>query len=779
MISQELYFTDRKEEFIILNKAFDNLMKNNEFFKVFSFYGIGGIGKSRFINYCLNSSVVLSHQNLVVLNINLEIVKSDNIMNAIFGLRKQIPTTCPLFDYAILNFWNRYNPSEFNTDFSKTILEQCMDYFSGSADFSYKNISVFSLANKIFSLLRKAFLNSMYEKEIENLTMAEFVEKLPEFIGTDIRLKYFDKFLVLFVDAYEQYETNWIESLISNIGYGICIVASREKLNWSINVEELRLDSLPENETGKLLDQYGINPNLQKNIIRITECVPIYLDLAIHSVLNANPKSFYFFLSKQDIVTRFLDHLNKEIQETIIALSIVQIFNKEIFEALIKELNIPIPIFEYYKIIRLSIINSNNELNGFYKIHDVVSENIRSIFTKEYRKCIFDSYIRVIHKCTFSDVEKIFIYKHILYLFILNDFTLDNSTCEIMLDLFFCAKGTLLPISYSSLYNYNQSKELKPIYLFTKVIYNERHPSIERFKWLNLIENPKVFGKHLKSYKIILGYIKGLLNDQSELFNTLTSINEFLTSNEINEWYYGQTKIFLGDYYVTQGDFTSALRELSAYKRLLTNTFVYYRNHLFQVNRHLGHLYRFNLFCEEAMAQYQEALNSTIEPSELQKLYIYTNFAETASFFNYKFLYENYCLYLQLCKKHGDLKSLGKIYNSASILFIRTNKFKKARKFLRKSIYLNHQDGYISGIVFAYLNLLFLEKKALGKFNERTLRFFRKHISRIKRYFYLELPIHLLNDDIESVTRVKEEFSWIDFDRTLAEYSRFFKNLGL
>lgn len=778
MNNEKLSFTDREYEFGILDSAFANLMKNNEFFKVFSFYGIGGIGKSRFINHSLTSSNVLSHQNLLILNINLEIVKSDNILNAIFGLRKQIPTTCPLFDYAIMNFWNRYSPSEFNTEFSKTILEQCLVFFSETIDFSRKNISVLSLANKMMSLLRNVFSDSMYAKEIENLTMAEFIEKLPEFIGTDIHIKYFDKFLVLFVDAYEQYETNWIETLISNIGYGVHIVASREKLHWNIRVKEIKLPSLPEPKTKELLNKYDIEPNLCNNIVEITECVPIYLHLAIQSIKNNKKESSYFFSNKKDIVTRFFDHLNKEIQEVLIVLSVVQIFNKDIFMMLVKELNIPVSILEYFKIIHLSIIN-NDELDGFYKVHDVVSENVRYIYSNEYRKCIFNSYIRVVHKCIFSDIEKIFMYKHILHLFIINNFALDNTICEIILDLFFNAKGTLLPINYSSLLSFDENNELKPIYYFTKAIYNERNPSKERFEWLELIEKPSVFGKHFKSYKIIYGYIKGLLQNQSELFNTLNSINEFLTIGELNEWYYGQTKIFLGDYYVTQGDFNSALRELSGYKRLLTNTSVYYNNHLFQVNRHLGHMYRFNLFCEEAMVQYQEALASTIEPSELQKLYIYTNFAETTSLFNHEFLNENYCLYLQLCKKHRDLKSLAKIYNSTAILFIKNKKYRRAIKFIRRSIYLNNQDGYISGIVFSYLNLLILEKKAFGNFRERTLRYFREQLSKIKRYSYLELPIFIINNDIESINRIKNEFNWIDFDRTLAEYLRFFKELGL
>ena len=96
-------FTDRNDKIKIIHDELNALLYDHLYFKVLSFYGIGGIGKSRFVEYAIDSANI-SHQKLTYLKINLEIVKSDNILNAIFGLRKQIPTTCPCFDYAILNF---------------------------------------------------------------------------------------------------------------------------------------------------------------------------------------------------------------------------------------------------------------------------------------------------------------------------------------------------------------------------------------------------------------------------------------------------------------------------------------------------------------------------------------------------------------------------------------------------------------------------------------------------------------------------------------------------
>lgn len=776
---EPILFTDRQNEFNIINNAFLNLMANNRYFNVLSFYGIGGIGKSRLIENTLQTSELLTNQNLVELKINLEIVKSDNMLNAIFGLRKQIPTTCPIFDYAIMNFWNRFSPYELNTEFSKSIFEQCLAFFSDKLDISYNCINILSIVENLISRIKQLGLDSIFYDEIENLSYDEFLKKLPEYLGIDIRNKYFDKYLIVFIDAYEQYTTNWLETLIFNIDFGVFIITSREKLRWKkLSVNNYHLKELPDDDTRNLLCKYKINNNQIENILNISECIPIYIELAIRSIQGN--EEIYYFTDKEDIVNKFFNHLEKNQQELLIVLSLIQIFNDELFENIIKSLNLQISVLEFFNLKDLSIIQNIKDFDDFYKVHDVISNNIQKLYTYEYRKKIFDCYLEAIPKCNLNNLQKTMLYKHILSLFIKNNFSLDRNTCEKLLDLFFIAKGTLLPIEYESVNNYSDESSLKPVFYFTKTIYNERESSLLRLEWLETIKDSVyILGKHAKSYNIIHDYLLGLLGDQSKLISTLNIINELLSIAESNEWYYGQTKIFLGDYNVTQGKFITAKCSLDSFKNQLENQCIMIDNFIFQVNRHIGHLYRFNLFCEDAFRQYKLALYSTGIPTELQKIYIFTNYCETACLYNYEYVEKNYMYFLKLCKKHKDLKSSAKIYCSAALVFIKNKKYKKAKKYLRKSIFLNTLDGYRSGIMFAYLHQLYLEIKTKKYSKNNTRLCFEKQLELIGRYGYYKLPLAILDNDIEEIEKIRKQYEWLDFDKTLNEYIRLFQDLNL
>lgn len=776
---EPILFTDRQNEFNIINNAFTKLMADNSYFNVLSFYGIGGIGKSRLIKYAFQTSEILNHQNLIELKINLEIVKSDNVLNAIFGLRKQIPTTCPIFDYAIMNFWNKFSPYELNTEFSKSIFEQCFAFLSDKPDISYNNINILPIVGNLISGIKQLGLDSIFYSEIENLSYNEFLKKIPEYLGIDIRNKYFDKYLIIFIDAYEQYNTNWLETLISNINFGVFIITSREKLKWKkLSVNEYQLIELPNDDTRKLLCKYNINNYQIENILNISECIPIYIELAIHSIQGN--EAVYYFNDKNDIIDKFFNHLEKNQQELLIVLSLVQIFNDEIFENIIKSLNLQISVLEFFDLKNLSIIQNIKDFDDFYKVHDVISNNIQKLYNYEYRKKVFDCYLETISKCNLNNLQKTMLYKHILSLFIQNNFSLDKNTCERILDLFFIAKGTLLPIEYESVKNYGSNSKLKPVYYFTKAIYNEREASLLRLEWLEKIKHcVYLLGKHKKSYNIIHDYLLGLLGDQSYLISTLNSIDKLLTAAESNEWYYGQTKVFLGDYNVTQGKFITAKCSLEDFKNQLENQNNIIDNYIFQVNRHIGHLYRFNLFCEDAFNQYKLALHSTGIPTEMQKLYIFTNYCETACLYNYEYVEANYMQFLKLCKKYKDLKSAAKIYCSVALVLIKNKKYKKAKKYLRKSIYLNILDGYKSGIMFSYLHQLYLEKKTKKHVSSNTRLYFEKQLESIGRYGYYKLPLAILDNDIEEIERIKRQYEWLDFDKTLNEYMRLFQDLNL
>ena len=205
---------------------------------------------------------------------------------------------------------------------------------------------------------------------------------------------------------------------------------------------------MPDKDTRKLLYSYNLNDDQIQNIIKITECIPIYVELAIRAIEKNTNNSDFFFKDKNDIVNKFFNHLRKEQQELLIVLSLVQIFNEEIFEKIVKSLNLQISILDFFDLIELSIVQNIENFDDFYKIHDVVSRNIMKIYTYDYRKKVFDNYLQAIKLCNLTDLQKTLLYKHTLNLFIQNDFLLEKSTCETILDLFFYAKGTLLPIQH-------------------------------------------------------------------------------------------------------------------------------------------------------------------------------------------------------------------------------------------------------------------------------------------------------------------------------------------
>ena len=75
--------------------------------------------------------------------------------------------------------------------------------------------------------------------------------------------------------------------------------------------------------------------------------------------------------------------------------------------------------------------------------------------------------------------------------------------------------------------------------------------------------------------------------------------------------------------------------------------------------------------------------------------------------------------------------------------------------------------------------MLYLEKKINKSFKQNTLDCFYKQLKVIKRYEYMILPIAILNNDLKMINIIREKYEWLDFERTLAEYNRFFKDIGL
>lgn len=797
---KELNFIDRDTFCTQIDSAYKHIISDSTYFKIICFHGMGGIGKSRLVKENLKNMCVSSAKPL---SINLEITRRDDLLDILIKFRKALPRKYfyPLFDYAMLLLWNNLNVSQLNeeflsftksnvTEYLKTILDVGIGIKTGMPIASIIDL-FFKSYNKIKDLYNNHLLNKILN-DINNMQTYELLNNLPILLGIDIHKAFLNKPLILVIDAFKNYSPNisdtnsWLISLITNINYGLFIVTSREEIMWPNElkkyVDSRDMTKLPVDEVREeLLKEFREYPKLVNNIIETTDCIPIYLDLAVNASLTIGKKTLsqnkFFFKNKEDIIHQFLAHLKEDEQEVIIVLSIVQIFDQQIFEHLVYDLHLQISYLKFETIRNRSLIRNVENDNYFFKTHDIVSDNISAITSKYEKKRILKSYLTYIHMRVnnlYSDIQTNMLFKHILTLYIKNDIALSEPDNEKLLDIFFTIKESGIPFDCNEINHFEQCNNLRDIFFFVKALSKERESSNIRLQWLNKInEDICQFGKHIKSLQLMKGYLRALCEGTQYLKEAVNTINTALTENEMNEWYYGQTKIFLGDCCISYGKFNTGIRELNVYRNLLPQL-IGKENHSFQVIRHIAHGYRFNMMLDEAENLYRGLIyGEDVFPNPLQKVYILTNLCETYCYFNPEKVLSIQREALELSNKFNDLKSKGKIYYSLAIVWLINKKYKRARKCIHKSLRFNQQDGYLAGKLYAHMTQAYYEYSLTHTISDNTLHIIQHIQEKIEVYSCFYLPIALMCEDYYKLPQIRNSQEWIDYDYTAVKYRCF------
>lgn len=802
--NKEIHFIDRNNICSLIEKAYSEASKDSTYFKIICIYGIGGIGKSRILKENLKNMCIPKAKPIYI---TLEITHRDDLLDILIKFRKALPKKYfyPLFDYAMLILWNNLNVSQLNDEFLSFTKNNIVEFLKTAVDATLSPITGLSITSVIdlflrsYNKLKKIYSCHQVNKildNINNMQTYDLLQNLPLLLGKDIHRVFLDKSLIMVVDAFKNYSqsitdtASWLISIIQNIQYGLFIITSREKI---ILPEDLKkytvcreISELPEKEVEKeLLKQFKEYPELVENIITTTNCIPIYLDLAIQTVNKISEKRIsknqILFKEKKDIIHQFLAHLSEQEQKSIMVLSIVQIFDDLIFEHLVKDLNLQIEVLEYDTICNRTLIRNLENDNYFYKIHDIVCDNISIIANQFYRERVLKSYLSYIHlrgSKIYSDIQTNMLFKHILTLFIKFDITLSQEYNEALLDIFFVIKEANIPFDCFEIIGFEQNDNFKFLFNFIRAISEERANSSIRLQWLNGIdENLCCFGKHIKSLQLMKAYLRGLCEGAQYLKSTVTTINSSLTKVEVNEWYYGQAKIFFGDCYISYGQFTTGLSELQEYQKLLPNL-VGKENHSFQVVRHIAHGYRFNMMLDKADELYSDLIyKKDTLATPLQKVYILTNLCETNCYFNPDKVISIQREALDLSNNLDDLKSKGKIYYSLAIVWIIKKKYKRAKKCIHKSLYFNQQDGYLAGKLYAHMANAYYEYSVAHNISKNTLHIIRHILEKIQVYSYFELPLSIMSEEYNKLPLIRNSYEWIDFDYTAIQYRLFLDSL--
>lgn len=415
-ILERKMFVDREELKGIIVRATTTLWEQPARHQVIAVYGMGGIGKSRFLHELKSDLEKKYPLSLEIIHATMEL-ENDNTLHSLLSIRKKIKQTCYLFDYALT-----------------TLQDACMiEVFNRE----YQNQIKHSLAHDIISLVQGVIpnplpelddtinvINGLLQKgghaeyELQSRDTLQALKKLsgegpkqlrtllPVLLGRDLNSIAMNTKLVVFLDACDGGES-WLSDMLRQISSGIFVLMSRERLELSdIQVTSYHMQEIPDNEARQYLEKY-IEPKDQADLIpaflRATKCIPIYMDLAVDVYLKCKDKDpdnlaqRLSFRTKEELTQHFLDHLPRELQEVLLTLAVVGIFDRKIFEHFVDELNLQVSKLVYDDLCRISLITQNGEV---CELHNIFCRNASKIISagKKYR--VFADYSSLYHTFT-------------------------------------------------------------------------------------------------------------------------------------------------------------------------------------------------------------------------------------------------------------------------------------------------------------------------------------------------------------------------------------------
>ena len=126
-----------------------------------------------------------------------------------------------------------------------------------------------------------------------------------------------------------------------------------------------------------------------------------------------------------------------------------------------------------------------------------------------------------------------------------------------------------------------------------------------------------------------------------------------------------------------------------------------------------------------------------------------------------------------LAEKFNDLKSKGKICYSLAIAYLHKRSYKLAEKNIADSIKFNQADGYMAGQLYAYMAQAYYEYARYGNVSNETENIIKSIQKKIQVYGYFSVPIAMMQERYSDLKKLREEYEWLDFDKTIITYRKF------
>ena len=428
-IKAEKIFTDREAPRESFWKSYEEIANDMENYKVLTYYGIGGIGKTTLVGKLIQE---MNEKKAKYVSINFEHYESlskililRDLGNKLFKLDKN-RFKFYRFRFAMKRYAEETGQSlEIKNDNSSfltnnPLLELGMDLSQNVPDLIEKLpiISTISKAITILDKSREIIKNKIDTRnmkksliEIQILEIAQIVKNIEKYFYEDLAEAMLNSKepLVILLDTYEKFADSfcnseyksseeWLKSIVSKPQGILWVITGRERIKWEeeFEAEQHLLENLSIKDANEFLITAGVDKELTEKIYELTAGNPVFLDVCVDryvDLINNGkvPTINDFGESQSKLVERYTKYMDTDIKEMAYLLAYL---GKWTTEDVLK-------IKEKTNVIKLSITDYNDFIGHSFVIKDdetfymtkIVQEsfynNIPEILKDEFHKLMY------------------------------------------------------------------------------------------------------------------------------------------------------------------------------------------------------------------------------------------------------------------------------------------------------------------------------------------------------------------------------------------------------
>lgn len=426
------FFTDRmtpREAFWNNYEKVSMNLHDDEDVHVLTYYGIGGIGKSRLLQE-LQIEMEANLENPCYIYYDFD---TGNDMRSALQEMKSLLATKYKFKFSLYDLAEYSYSQKKGEKVSREEIQALVEK-SPILDMLLSGAELIPIVGIIPQLIRLGDRGAQwvrnlvedYKTEISDLssmTKAELYASLPYYFALDLseNMQEQETPLVIFLDTYETLvnEMNmvgqpyskdlWLrgdDGLIVNTEDVLWVIAGRERLKWDVldadwseSLDQHLLESLSKNDIILFLEQSGMKPrSLCESMVELTGGTPVYLDLCMDQydelVKNGiEPTEDKFGHNTETLLERFIKYMDGSVQDIVYILACLGRWEDSVIEKLGPQIISTFSVSNYDKVKGFSFVTRKED--GSYEIHKTVQEVLVEKCPERLRKLTYEKAIEI------------------------------------------------------------------------------------------------------------------------------------------------------------------------------------------------------------------------------------------------------------------------------------------------------------------------------------------------------------------------------------------------